>query len=102
MASSIRTRDALVVHDPRGYPPAVSGKRLAPRLPSLDGKHVYLVDCLFDNSAAFMDELQAWFARHLPKVRTEIVTPRESWTDDPELRARVAADGDGAIFGVGL
>ena len=52
----------LTVHDPRGYPPKVTGKRLAPRPESLDGKIVYLVDCLFDNSEAFMNQLQDWFA----------------------------------------
>ena len=51
----------IAVHDPRGYPPKVTGKRLAPRLPSLDGKTVYLVDCLFDNSDVFMQKLHAWF-----------------------------------------
>ena len=50
--------ELLTVHDPRGYPPKVTGKRLAPRLQSLDGKVVYLVDCLFDNSAVFMEELR--------------------------------------------
>lgn len=94
--------DALTVLDPRGYPPKVVGKRLAPRLESLDGKTVHLVDCLFDNSDAFMTELQAWFGRNLPGVATAIVKPRESWVDDPELRARIAAEADAAIFGVGL
>jgi hypothetical protein len=94
--------DKLTVHDPRGYPPKVTGKRLAPRLQSLDGKVVYLVDCLFDNSAVFMEELRQWFAEHLPGVQTPIITPRQSWTDDPEMRARVAAEGDAAILGVGL
>ncbi len=94
--------DKLTVHDPRGYPPKVTGKRLAPRLQSLDGKIVYLVDCLFDNSAVFMDELQGWFAEHLPTVDTPIIKPRESWVDDPGMREKVAADGDGAILGVGL
>jgi hypothetical protein len=27
----------ITVHDPRGYPPKVVGKRLAPRLSTLDG-----------------------------------------------------------------
>ncbi len=92
----------LTVHDPRGYPPKVSGKQLAPRLQSLDGKVVYLVDCLFDNSAVFMDQLRQWFAENLPAVETPIITPRQSWVDDPEMRARVAAGGDAAILGVGL
>ena len=92
----------LIVHDPRGYPPTVAGKHLAPRLESLDGKLIYLVDCLFDNSRAFMEELQQWFAEKLPTVHTRIVQPRQSWVDDPQLRARVAADGNAAVLGVGL
>ena len=80
----------------------VVGKRLAPRLSTLDGKAVYLVDCLFDNSEAFMDQMRRWFAEHLPTVNTRMIKPRESWVDDPDMRAKVAADGDGAILGVGL
>jgi hypothetical protein len=94
--------DKLMVHDPRGYPPKVTGKRLAPRLQSLEGKTVFLVDCLFDNSDVFMDQLQHWFARHLPTVRIKNIKPRESWTDDPEMRTAVVKEGDAAILGVGL
>jgi len=92
----------LIVHDPRGYPPKVTGKRLASRHASLDGKVVYLVDCLFDNSAVFMEQLRQWFAAHLPAVVTRIITPRESWEDDPDMRAKIVADGAAAILGVGL
>jgi hypothetical protein len=92
----------LTVHDPRGYPPKVTGKRLAPRQPSLDGKIVYLVDCLFDNSEAFMEQLRHWFAEHLPGVATRMIKPRESWVDDPAMRAKIASEGNAAILGVGL
>jgi hypothetical protein len=92
----------ITVHDPRGYPPKVVGKRLAPRLPSLDGKTIYLVDCLFDNSAVFMDQLRDWFGEHLPAVDARIIRPKETWADDPEMRTRIAADGDAAILGIGL
>ena len=94
--------DRIAVHDPRGFAPKVTGKRLAPRIESLAGKTVYLVDCLFDNSEVFMRELQDWFGKHLPAVKTPIIKPRESWVDDPGMRAKVAADGDAAILGVGL
>jgi hypothetical protein len=94
--------DLITVHDPRGYPPKVTGKRLATRLQSLDGKIVYLVDCLFDNSAVFMEQLREWFAAHLPAVETRIIKPRESWVDDPDMRAKIGTDGDAAILGVGL
>ena len=94
--------EKITVHDPRGYPPKVVGKRLANRPMSLDGKILYLVDCLFDNSDAFMDQLKRWFAEHLPAVVTRIVKPRESWVDDPDMRKKIAADGNAAIIGVGL
>ena len=94
--------ERLTVLDPTGYPPKVVGKRLASRPQSLDSKTLYLVDCLFDNSEAFMDQLRRWFAEHLPTVNTRMIKPRESWVDDPDMRAKVAADGDAAILGVGL
>jgi len=94
--------EQLNVHDPRGFPPKVTGKRLAPRLESLDGKTVYLVDCLFDNSEVFMNQLLDWFGEHLPAVNARIIKPRQSWVDDPDMRKRVEADGDAAILGVGL
>lgn len=94
--------ERIKVHDPRGFPPKVVGKRLAARLDSLDGKVVYLVDCLFDNSDAFMEQMRQWFAKNLPSVKTSIIKPRESWVDDPNMRAAIEADGDAAILGVGL
>ena len=92
----------IAVHDPRGYPPKVTGKRLAPRLESLDGKVIFLVDCQFDNSDVFMQQMREWFAEHLPRVQTRIIETRESWIDDADMRATVAREGDGAILGVGL
>ena len=94
--------ERVTVHDPRGYPPKVGGKRLAPRLDKLDGKVVYLVDCLFENSDNFMEQLRQWFGLHLPKVNTRVITPRESWVDDANMRQKVAAEGNAAILGVGL
>ena len=92
----------VMVHDPRGYPPKVVGKRLAQRPESLDGKLVYLVDCLFDNSENFMRELEDWFGTNLPSVKTRMIKPRQSWVDDAGMRAKIATEGDGAILGVGL
>ena len=94
--------DKITVHDPRGYPPKVTGKRLAPRPLSLEGKVVYLVDCLFDNSAVFMEQLKDWFKAKLPGVEIRGIKPRESWVDDPAMRGEIEANGDAAILGVGL
>lgn len=94
--------EKIKVLDPRGYPPKVVGKRLANRPMSLDGKVVYLIDCLFDNADVFIEQMRLWFAENMPKVETRIVRPRESWVDDPEMRAKVVKDGDAAIIAVGL
>jgi hypothetical protein len=94
--------ELLTVHDPRGYPPKVAGKRLASRPDTLSGKTLYLVDCLFDNSEVFMDQLKSWFGTNLPKVNIKIIKPRESWVDDPAMREKIAADGHAAVLGVGL
>ena len=93
---------ALQVHDPRGFPPKVTGRPLAPRIQALDGRTVYLVDCLFDNSEVFMNQLSDWFGEHMPAVETRPITPKESWVEDPEMCARIIRDGDAAILGVGL
>jgi hypothetical protein len=100
----------LIVHDPRGYPPKVNAQRLAARKDTLDGKLLYLVDCLFDNSDVFMAQMQQWFAEHAPAVRTRIVrpesvrefTPSKAWAHDPQMIEAIRADGDAAVVGVGL
>lgn len=94
--------EKITVHDPRGYPPKIVGKRLANRLETLDGKVVYLVDCLFENSDNFVEQLRQWFAAHLPSVITRIIRPRVAMMDDADMRATIAAQGNAAIIGVGL
>jgi hypothetical protein len=86
----------------RSAPPKVVGKRLAPRLSPLEGKTIYLVDCLFDNSDVFMDQLKQWFVERMPSVGIRTIRPKETWSDDREMRASIATDGHAAILGVGL
>ena len=97
-----RVAEKIAVHDPRGYAPNGTGKKLASRLEGVDSKTIYLVDCLFDNSEVFIQQLQDWFVTHLPSVEARMIKPRESRVDDPNMRAKVAADGDAAILGIGL
>ena len=94
----------LSVLDPSGYPPIAASQTLAPRLESLDGKTVVLVDCRMENSGDFIEQVQSWFREHLPGVRTPIVQWRgEIYAhEDREAMEQVAAEGDAAIIGVGL
>jgi len=94
--------EKLMVLNPMGYPPKISPKALAPRLDSLNGKTVFLVDCRFDDADVFLAQVQAWFAEHLPAVETRPVRLASVYTrDDPELWEHIRANGDAALLGVG-
>jgi hypothetical protein len=94
--------ERLVVHNPMGYPPKVPSKPLAPRLDTLDGKTVFLVDCRFDDADLLLQQLQRWFAENLPTVQTELVQLSNVYTkDDPQLWQRIKSQGHAAIVGVG-
>ena len=92
----------LTVLDPTGYPPKIAAKALAPRLDTLNGRTVYLVDCRFDDSDIFLGQMQAWFAEHMPSVRTVFKPISSVYTrDDPETWEEIKTNGDAAIIGVG-
>src|SRR5688500_3149556 len=92
----------LTVHNPLGYPPKVSKKQPARRLDSLDGKTVYLVDSRFDDSGELLKQVQAWFERQMPGVKTRLVQLASYYgSDDPALWDEIRSQGDAAIVGVG-
>ena len=94
--------DKLTVLNPEGYAPKVSHTQMAPRLDTLDGKTVYIVDCRFDDSDIFLKQVQAWFADHLPSVKTVFKPINSVYTqDDPATWEEVKANGDAAIIGAG-
>ena len=94
--------DKLTVLNPLGFPPVVTRKALAPRLDTLAGKTVYLVDCRFDDSDVFLEQVRAWFAQHMPAVRA-VVKPLSSvyLKDVPTTWEEIKARGHAAILGVG-
>jgi hypothetical protein len=91
----------FAVLDPTGYAPTVTGQGLAQGLGTLDGRRIFLVDVGFENSDEVMRQIQGWMAEHQPQTQTEVVRWRDQHLPDPELSARIRAEGDGAILGVG-
>ena len=92
----------LTVLNPLGFPPKIVAKELAPRLPTLEGRTVYLVDCRFDDSDLFLRQMQAWFAEHMPGVRTVVKQISSVYlNDDPATWEEIKASGHAAIVGVG-
>lgn len=95
-------RETLTVLNPMGYPPKVTRQSLAPRLDTLDGKTVYLVDCRFDDSELLLKEIQNWFRDRMPSVKTVLTRISSVYTkDSPETWEEIKAKGDAAIIGVG-
>ncbi|HLG12824.1 MAG TPA: hypothetical protein VI876_13785 [Dehalococcoidia bacterium] len=94
--------EKITVLNPVGYPPKVTQKQLAPRLESLDGKTIYLVDCRFDDSVELLKQVQGWFADHMPSVTTKLVQLSNLYSrDDPQTWEMIRDSGDAAIVGVG-
>ena len=96
----------FAIHDPTYQPrdtaEALGAMKMAPRLDSLEGKTVYLVNTGFAGSKEFMEELQDWFTRNKPSVKTELRHKKTSmFTDEPELWAEIKKNGDAVVLGVG-
>jgi hypothetical protein len=96
-------RSLLTVLDPLGTP--VDTKKylsMAPRLDTLQDKTVYLVDVGFAGGYEFLEQLNAWFARHMPETRTLLKhKPGNMFMDSPDLWAEIKRQGHAVIFGVG-
>ena len=102
MPNEVQGSQKVSVLNPVGYPPKITPKPMAPRLESLDGKTLYLVDPRFDDSGLFLRQVQNWFADHMPSVKTNLVEMSSVYTkDDPKTWEMIKANGDGAIIGAG-
>ncbi len=99
---SLLRNQKITVLDPTGYAPKVTQIGMAPRLGSLDGKTVYLVDARFDDADVFLEQVQDWFAEHMPNVKTKLVRMSSVYSqDDPMTWEEIKRNGDAAIIGVG-
>ena len=94
--------EKIVVMNPMGYPPRIEQLGMAPRLNSLDGKTVYLVDVRFDDGDILLQQMQAWFSEHMPEVKTVFVRKSGVYTQpDPKLFSEIKQKADAVILGTG-
>ena len=89
--------------------PAISTKMaervpLGPRLDTLEGKTIYMYDTQWggpDAASSVYEEMQGWFARNMPSVKTVIYQGTGWMSDDKGFVKKVAADKvDGVIIGI--
>jgi len=68
---------------------------LAPRLDTLEGKTLYLVDMNYEGigGTPVMQEMQQWFAKNMPGVKAVYKLKRGNYVeDDPGLWKEIAAN----------
>jgi hypothetical protein len=88
--------------NPMGYPPTIEQLGMAPRFESLNGKTIYLVDVHFVDGDKLLQQMQAWFAEHLPRARTILASKAGVYTeDDPKLFSEIRENDAAAIMAVG-
>jgi hypothetical protein len=93
----------ITVLNPLGTPPPIKLKTMAPRLDTLDGKTIYIVDDGFVGGDNLLLEMVDWFKSNYPK--TTIVFKRKSGggfdVEDPKLWAEIKEKANGVIIGMG-
>jgi hypothetical protein len=99
------SRDKLItVLNPAVTDKLAERKALAPRLDTLEGKTIYLVDTNYEGFGRLpvLEEMRAWFANNMPgvKIIPKLKTGNYA-ADDPALWKEIAANkGNGVIIGV--
>ena len=88
--------------NPKGTPPAIQLIPMAPRLDSLDGKTIYLVDTGFHGSDLLLEQIAIWFKTNMPSVTTVFKRKAGPYMqDDPALWQEIKQKGNAAIMATG-
>jgi hypothetical protein len=77
---------------------------LLPRLNTLEGKTLYLVDIGWGGpqaASSIYAEMKTWFAQNMPSVKIEIRQIKGSYMQDqPDLWKEIKEKGDAAMIGI--
>ncbi|MDI9612287.1 MAG: hypothetical protein QM330_04365 [Acidobacteriota bacterium] len=95
--------EKITVLNPLGTPPPIKLKQMAPRLDTLEGKTIYLVDDGFIGGDNLLYEIQDWFKANYPRTTTVFKRKGGGGFDspDPELWAEMEEKADGIIIALG-
>jgi hypothetical protein len=92
----------IEVVNPRGQLPPRRRLPMAPRLNSLDGKMIYIVDTGWPYTHQLSDELCNVLSMRFPKTEFNVKDKKGGYgEDDPELWTEIKEKCDAVIMGVG-
>jgi hypothetical protein len=95
--------EKITVLTPLGTPPNITLKKMAPRLTTLEGKTIYVVDDGFVGGDNLLYEMIDWFKANYPK--TNVIYKRKGGmgfeAEDPALWAEMKEKADAIIIGLG-
>jgi hypothetical protein len=101
-AAAMPAAHTLEALNPKGTPPPVQLFPMAPRLDSLDGRTVWLIDTGFNGGGFLLQQIQTWFQTNMPAVRTVFRRKAGPYMeDDPALWKEIKEKGDAAVMAVG-
>ena len=102
-AFAASAEEKITVLTPLGSPPSIKLKKMAPRLDTLDGKTIYIVDDGFVGGDNLLHEMVDWFNKNYPD--TKAVYKRKGGmgfeAEDPALWAEMKEKADAIIIGLG-
>jgi hypothetical protein len=94
--------EAVRILNPRGIPPLINLIPMAPRLDSIDGKTIYIIDVNFQLTEPFYAAIKELLVERYPATKWIIKNKVGSFYDsDPALWAEIKEHGHGAIVGPG-
>lgn len=98
-----RAADPIItVLNPLGTPPPLQLKAMAPRLDTLEGKTIYIVDDGYPGSDILLQELQKGFKEAYPKTNFHYVKKSTFMSaPDPALWAEMKEKADAMVIALG-
>jgi len=104
-AQAASAEEKITVLTPLGNPPSIKLKTMAPRLDTLEGKTIYVVDNVYPGSDLLLTELAAWFEREMPNTKALYKRKQAAMGGfegiDQALWAEIKEKADAVIIGLG-
>ncbi|MFC1820842.1 hypothetical protein ACFLZG_07160 [Thermodesulfobacteriota bacterium] len=95
-------KSKISVVNPGGQPPTLQQTPMAPRLDSLEGKTVYVVEVNWPYTRQFTEELCSVLSERYPDTKFAFRDKAGTYfDDDPKLWAEIKEQGNAMVMSVG-